>query len=255
MTYSQILNIKLKLEKTFKPEIKKQFSKTLAAMTEFVLLHGVPSATRKQLAEWESILENHYIRCQKMFDPRRKKSEDMTEEERAIVLALLLWREQQARNKAFKITETTRKNAYQSIQQAREILAEQGIASPSNAEISRTAKELMRKRFNGRVDVIAMVETQAASETTRFEWAGSEFAEPDEPIDRPSVVPVPVYKVWRTRMDKLVRAGHKVVEGQRRLKSESFNVMGESLMYPGDTSLGATMRNVAGCRCASLFSW
>lgn len=257
MTFDQIHALKIKLEKTFKPEIKKQFAKTLNAMTEFVLLHGVPQATRKQLAEWESILDNHYVRCQKLFDPRRKKKEtdDSDEAERAILLALLLWREQNARSSAFKITETTRKHAYQAIRQARELLIEQGVTSPSNAELSKTAKELMRKKFNGRVSTIAMVETQSASETTRFEWAGSEMAEPDIKPTKPVPAIVKVFKVWATRLDKRVRAGHKSVEGQRRLKTEPFDVMGERLLRPGDTSLGATMKNVSGCRCASLYSW
>jgi hypothetical protein len=34
---------------------------------------------------------------------------------------------------------------------------------------------------------------------------------------------------------------------------EPFVVDGEQLMFPGDTSMGATARNIVNCRCTCIF--
>lgn len=43
--------------------------------------------------------------------------------------------------------------------------------------------------------------------------------------------------------------------GQTRRIHEPFVISGEQLMFPGDASLGASVANLASCRCASTFSF
>jgi len=66
---------------------------------------------------------------------------------------------------------------------------------------------------------------------------------------------------WVTARDEFVRpAGrrggpvfnHVAADGQVRALDEPFLVSGESLMYPGDVSMGASPGNTVNCRCATL---
>jgi len=60
---------------------------------------------------------------------------------------------------------------------------------------------------------------------------------------------------WRSRKDSRVRAWHLAASGQRVPYDEPFTVdnakgTSEKLLYPGDTSLGASASNVILCRCS-----
>lgn len=56
-------------------------------------------------------------------------------------------------------------------------------------------------------------------------------------------------KRWNTIMDGRERAWHGEVNGLTVPISQPFEVGGELLMHPLDTSLGASADNVANCRC------
>ena len=43
--------------------------------------------------------------------------------------------------------------------------------------------------------------------------------------------------------------GHKNANGQQVLLEEPFTVGGEKLMHPGDSSMGASAKNIIHCRC------
>ena len=63
-------------------------------------------------------------------------------------------------------------------------------------------------------------------------------------------------KIWRSQGDSRVRTGvfnHLSADGQRVPVSEPFTVSGESLMWPGDTSYGASVGNVINCRCSAIY--
>lgn len=62
-------------------------------------------------------------------------------------------------------------------------------------------------------------------------------------------------KTWMTRMDKFVREIHESALFQTVAAHLPFFVGGEQLMFPGDQSLGASMRNIANCRCSALYSF
>lgn len=56
-------------------------------------------------------------------------------------------------------------------------------------------------------------------------------------------------KKWKSLHDKDVRIEHMQADGQVVKKSEPFIVGGERLMFPGDTSMGASAENIINCRC------
>lgn len=56
-------------------------------------------------------------------------------------------------------------------------------------------------------------------------------------------------KVWISEADGRVRATHDEAHGQERYVAELFEVGGSELMFPGDITHGADMKEVCNCRC------
>lgn len=54
---------------------------------------------------------------------------------------------------------------------------------------------------------------------------------------------------WVATIDERTREEHANADGQQVNMDEPFTVGGEQLMYPGDTSLGASGWNTINCRC------
>lgn len=61
-------------------------------------------------------------------------------------------------------------------------------------------------------------------------------------------------KKWNTIIDGREREWHEEVNGTSLPLAEPFEVGGQLLMYPLDTSLGAGADNIANCRCWLTFS-
>jgi hypothetical protein len=64
---------------------------------------------------------------------------------------------------------------------------------------------------------------------------------------------VKMRREWSALFDTRVRNAHKVSDGQKRSQKVAFRVGGEKLMYPGDTSLGASAKNIVNCRCTLMY--
>lgn len=62
------------------------------------------------------------------------------------------------------------------------------------------------------------------------------------------------YKTWITEKDNKVRHTHREVDNVKIGIFESFQVGGSLMMFPKDTSLGASMEEIAGCRCVAKYS-
>jgi hypothetical protein len=117
---------------------------------------------------------------------------------------------------------------------------------PSNTKIR---KNLYRSMLSGRLEAIACTETQWTAEFSKFleigyltGTAGMSFKTAPRPAKR-----------WDTMLDSAVRIHHAEAEGQLQFLSDPFMVNGESLMYPGDVSLGATSSNIVNCRCGTTY--
>lgn len=87
-----------------------------------------------------------------------------------------------------------------------------------------------------KIPSIANVQTQGPAEEAVIEWV-------DDNKDADSTV----INVWSTMLDERVRHAHQEAEGQERRVDQPFDVMGEQLRFPGDTSLGASLGNVINC--------
>lgn len=61
-----------------------------------------------------------------------------------------------------------------------------------------------------------------------------------------------VWKKWVATDDERTRDAHRDMDGVEVPYDEPFVVDGEEMMYPGDTSLGASAGNVINCRCVMV---
>lgn len=239
------LKKKMKLEIPFKKEIRKLFNSIRIDFMVNVAGSGNVPSSELFTTRWEAILKNHYERVQKAFTfinfiERNRTAIEKEEDEESISSLLLLlsqWKEETAKESAGHITDTTNKNMRDALVEAREILTEEG-ATITNRTLAALAATLLRRKFNGRVDKIAMIETQDSSENTKEEVSKKIIAD--------------IVKIWRNVGDNLVRLTHIIADGQTRLPTFPFTVGGESLMFPGDRSLGATAKEWANCRCSSV---
>ena len=117
-----------------------------------------------------------------------------------------------------------------------------------------TAKEVttsLTPRQNSRADVIATTETNGVAERAKQTEANVVAA--SAVVIGGVAVRNNMVKVWNAVLDEVTRIPHASADGQVRRLDEPFLVNRESLMHPGDTSLGASAGNVINCRCSSQF--
>ena len=217
--------------------------------------------------DWTSILKVQYGRVGKEFLNNARKSvfvydmivkqddEELTVEEiAALGTAYIFFAQQRSLSQADFIIATSNKDALLAVEQALdELRAENPFVEPSREDVVRSASENLKKTFKARVNLITNMETQAPSEEAKrleaLALAGVALL-PFQPID---ILPEAVQKTWVTVGDDLVRTSHAIANKQKRDVDDPFIVQGQRLMYPGDTKLGATIDNVARCRCSALY--
>jgi len=61
-------------------------------------------------------------------------------------------------------------------------------------------------------------------------------------------------KKWVTMHDKRVRKTHEEADGQEVAIDKPFEVGSSELMFPGDLSLGASLKEICNCRCVVVYS-
>lgn len=61
-------------------------------------------------------------------------------------------------------------------------------------------------------------------------------------------------KTWLTMHDKRVRNSHVEADGQEVDINKPFEVGSSELMFPGDLSLGSSLKEICNCRCVCIYS-
>ena len=262
------VNIKLKLESPFKTELRRYFA-----------IQNRRIATGLEIETIAPVLDHHYKRIVRKITGIKLKQDDKETEDR--ILIILFGR---ATFQASKIDSTTNKFIRRSVELARQELSEIGQDLPSATTINRITANIMRG-FNGnRVGGIAVSETQMLTEKIRDELTDiaaemmniaifeenqalaqeaadlADSATFEQIADDIGKIPMGdlfvaaklLEKTWVTMGDKKVRPTHNAANFQTVLITEPFIVGGTLLMYPGDTSLGAPIREIANCRCVKV---
>lgn len=121
-------------------------------------------------------------------------------------------------------------------------------ASQAREEISSTVAARLNDNSESRSELIAITETQNSAEKAKQIVVAAFIASlPSEVSDG-----MRNKKQWIAILDEVTRDAHAAADGQIVDIDEPYTVGGEKLMVPGDTSLGASIWNVARCRCSSM---
>ncbi len=252
------LSEKLRFERLLIEEVR-DFNKQLVRQTvrEFAQGAGAFDASTLQ-PELTEILDNHYERVGEPFSeqitetlPRDIMATDT--ETALITTALLIFFSARAVEQADIITATNQRDITASIDLAITISQEEAVAGRPQSRHDtavQTGANLNRK-LAGRVTGIAALETQAAAEAAKATEAQVLTGQLPS-VTGGSPRDVPVTKEWVTVGDERVREAHVFADSQDRSLNQAFDVGGEQLRWPGDTSLGASAGNVINCRCSSV---
>lgn len=147
------------------------------------------------------------------------------------------------------IADTTQKEAHKSISKTTEEAAAAGVVL-TRAQIARKARiDLTRTNIN-RTTGIAITETQSAAEHAKQAEINSlDFH--GAVIGGVNIQARKKQKLWDSILDNKTRPAHAEADQQMVPFDALYIVGGEKLMYPRDTSHGASLWNVINCRCTS----
>lgn len=113
----------------------------------------------------------------------------------------------------------------------------------SPAKVNQIAGRYKVRLLEFRGKMVARQETMSALQASKNEGL-------DQLIGSGMVQTQDVIRTWDAAADMDTRPHHAVMDGQRRIQGEPFiSGIGGLLLYPTDTSLGATAADVINCRC------
>ena len=224
------LKKKMGLEKTFLPDVNRVFAFE-NRIFQLAILEGLQNPNQAELvAVWGFALAQHYKRVEQVF------SKDFSPAQNTL-LQLEKELAQTKKQRMSKIVRTSLEEMNLARSQAIELLVEEKI-EPTPKIVSRIGTGLLRRKHRGRRGNIVTTETQTSAEMTKG-ILSSEDSEGE--------------KTWITVRDGNVRTSHIFAHNQKRSISVPFEVGGFSLRWPGDSSLGAPVRQVAYCRCGAIY--
>lgn len=234
---------KLKLEKRFKPKIKKIFN----AMARDIKAVYKATGRVANIADYETdvvaMLRSHYRDVSKEFSSTlRSKCNHLvleTKQEESIDALMGEYITKHSVTQAAYIMATTQDDLNKSVVKA--ILENNAREVPQSRDVVASDVEAyFNQSTNGRIDTIAITETQTPAEQMKLIEAGiisGVVASQGQQI----------YKTWNTVLDEKTRASHVEADRQRVPENQPFQVQGQLLMVPGDTSLGASLSNIINC--------
>ena len=239
------LNMKLRLENDLRRKMRRFFSMQNREFLKFKNKLDITIDASRFSPELFEILLNHYNKTAKKFTPfvyneldsvlvKNGESKLSKQERELIGVTLAAFIGRQVADSTQVITNTSNKNIREAVD--------------NNPDNNRAAYQDLQDKNLQRANTIAMTETQKASEGTKQK--ASESA--TRIIAASTLLLINTKKEWRTREDKRVRPQHDGANLQIRALEEPYEVGGQFLMYPGDGSLGASLWNIANCRCNSI---
>lgn len=161
---------------------------------------------------------------------------------------------ERAAEQARIINETTATNEQEALAMANQDAEEQRARGEEigAGSLYAMAAAMLSKKLRGRVSTIASFETQVPAEETKRAEVSYLLGRTSDPLSQVAAES-PIFKTWFTQGDEDVRQWHFEADGQTVPENEPFIVGGQKLMMPGDTDLGATIDNVANCRCGAFY--
>lgn len=214
------------------------------------------------MSDVKSLLRKHYQNTQRRFKGSVQKFNGVLEKKDDVTdLALISWIDQSLQTQPQEIIDTTQKDANEAVSMARANLMEQGeVLTPENIAIASAV--INRRKLFARINTIAITETQRPAEATKYIEAQRlsgrlPYTLENDPfaLTQPQEEPIPQStKQWVTVRDKNVRASHMDADRQVVNMNEPFVVGGAELRIPGDSSLGAPVKEWINCRCSAVYN-
>ncbi len=243
----QDLRDKVELEAQFKKELKKVNRDIIETFRSDIRRGQITRADEFQ-PEFEELLTEHYDRVADRFEGRitDEMPEDVaiTAGEAGLLAATLaLFIPQQATQQSTAILATTQSN----MRTALRVAAAEAV---DQITFSLDASVLLNRQLVSRETGIVSFETQSMAETVKR--AEVDALTGKTPLSDEAAI-ANVDKEWVTVGDEVVRPDHVIADSQIRPVNEPFRVGGQLLKHPGDMSLGASISNVANCRCSSVY--
>lgn len=232
-----------------------------------------PRAAREMRRLLEPVLFDHHAAVTRDFSRRLRdrlaaEADPERWEELIVETFLLSAVATRSEEQADRIARRTGEDAEESARNARaeraRIEEEEGrdIGTRGTAVL---ATSFLLTRLESRATGVASFETQAPAEiakaveldvllgiTPRVSGTGSAGGSSGPSTAARGPDRSRVRKEWVSQGDRRVRLAHLDADSDTVPVDEPFRVGGELLMYPGDTSLGATPGNVINCRCSSI---
>ena len=262
------LRDKMRFEALFRREMTAYFNKVV---NTFILRsrNRLPFDVRNLFdEELAAIFTAHYKRVEKPFSTRirnvlPREVQSTVEEDRLIAQALNQFNSIRSQIQAKNVNDTTTRNINESLAIAISFNSETDtledgkvVQSAKQAlvgfELILTAGAILKRKLSERVSAIVVTETQVPAEVSKL--TETEVLSGVQPsVLGGSARPTPVKKTWVTVGDSRVRETHLEADGQEVVSNKAFIVGGSRLMVPGDSSLGAPIRETVNCRCAAVF--
>jgi hypothetical protein len=154
--------------------------------------------------------------------------------------------------RAALITGTNQKEIDRSIAKATAEAIAQDVTVTSRADIASRAGKIFKESSIYRGNLIATTEVQTAAEGAKSIEAGV-YSDELQDLESTGEAKVERRKEWNTQGDEKVREAHVLADLQEVDADEPFIVDGEELMFPSDTSLGASAGNTINCRCSAMY--
>jgi uncharacterized protein with gpF-like domain len=244
MSFASDTRIKKGFEKKLRNGMRKEMRRHTKAVAKAIAVNGPAAAglVAVDTAAIEAQLLAHYNRVGKVFSRqltnRLPNPVSVTGLERAVIESnLATTYAARASSQAQLIARTTSTNVTKSV--AAQLAA--GDVLPTNAALGRNVGAQLTKRNFKRSKSISIVETQSSAETAKGVEAAVVIQNPAD-----------VTKQWVAVGDSVTRDAHLEADGQVVPVDTAFIVMGESLMYPGDSA--GSPGNIINCRCSSVIN-
>lgn len=278
------LALKMQLEARYKRELRELFAIINRDLEASVLQTGQAQEAINYETDFLGVMSRHYRRVNERFSNRifdfLQENVDNEEEEPAIAVLVLiagaagitvaalidrmmaqtrlesnLFIQTNAEQDAVFVTRTNQRQLDSAVAVSRAALEDELDRTPTNKEVSVLAGKVSRAKTEGRVNNIAATGTQKIAEGTK-QIERQVFVSTRNGLNAmvANIKPLQPQEFWVTLGDQVVRPSHVEADGSKKNEDGVFIVQGQSLRFPGDTSLGATLDNVSGCRCAAVVS-
>jgi hypothetical protein len=242
----------------FERKLQKDMNRQLNEITAFIYLYllrnnQVPDVVTPFTPDMVALLRKNYKKIADFYSKtiRRRLGATVTKEVSNEVKVLVdNFIKEQSFISANNILTTSQKDALIAFERSAIQDAVSGQML-TYEQIAKNVKTILDEANKGRLKTIAITEVGKTSETSKMIEATQ--IHQSGVINNETILQS--MKDWNSVLDGKTRPAHAMADGQSVPINEPFIVDGERLMFPKDSSLGASAKNIINCRCKASYSY